>query len=249
MPGILFSFAHPDDESFLAAGAACKYGNAGVHLALVTATQGEAGKTGDPPVCSNEELPAVRERELRAAMSILGIRHLHLLGLRDQNLSAAPVGEIRRKLVELIRRHRPQIVITFDPNGGNLHTDHIAISRFTSDAVSAAADPRWFPETGQPHEVDRLLWTPPVSYWELLRAGGLNEHAGIDFLIDIRPWSQRKADALRAHRSQHLSIDRIFFTSPDTELLLSTEIFRQAWGPALPRRPLDDLFAGIEIES
>ena len=243
---ILFSFAHPDDESFLVAGVACRYGGQGVRLSLATATLGQAGKTGNPRVCTQRELPKVREAELRAATALVGIPQLHLLGYRDQELVAAPPEEIRRQLVQLIRWHRPQVVITFDPNGTNLHADHIAISRFTNDAVVAAADPRWLPEAGKPHQIDRLLWTPPTSFWEALRSRRLSEQPGIDFVIDIRLWSEHKAKALRAHRSQHLAIDRIFFNSADKELLLSAEMFRQAWGPPLSQRPLDDLFAGIE---
>jgi LmbE family N-acetylglucosaminyl deacetylase len=244
---MLFSLAHPDDESFLVAGVSCKYGEQGVHLSLITATLGQAGKVGDPPVCTQEELPKVRKAELASATDLLGIANLHLLGHPDKELASVAPEAIRRQLVEIIRLHRPQIVITFDPNGANLHPDHIAISRFTSDAVSAAADPRWFPESGKAHQVTRLLWPTPMLFWEALRAGKLNDQAGIDFVIDIRSWSQRKAEALRAHRSQHLSIDRIFFNSPDLELLLSAEVFRQAWGPRLLRRPADDLFAGIEL--
>ena len=56
-PTILFSLAHPDDESFMVAGVACKYGARGVRLVLATATLGDAGKVGDPPVCSRKELP------------------------------------------------------------------------------------------------------------------------------------------------------------------------------------------------
>ena len=243
---ILFSFAHPDDESFLVAGIACKYGSQGVRLSLSMATLGQAGKTGNPPVCTVAELPRVREAELHKAVSILGISHLRLLGYQDKELAAAPPEEIRRQLVCEIRLHQPQIVITFDPNGANLHPDHIAVSRFTMDACSAAADPRWFPEEGNAHRVARILWTPPVYFWEVLRSGRAAEEPGIDFLIDIQPWTQRKTEALRAHRSQHLSINRIFFNSTDTNLLLSAELFRQAWGPPLSQRPLDDLFSGIE---
>ena len=59
---ILCVFAHPDDESFMAAGVACKYAEEGARVALVTATLGEEGGAGDPPVCTKEELPAVRRR-------------------------------------------------------------------------------------------------------------------------------------------------------------------------------------------
>jgi LmbE family N-acetylglucosaminyl deacetylase len=222
------------------------YAARGAHLVLVTATLGEAGKTGEPPVCLKEQLPLVREAELRAALEILGVKHMHLLGYRDKELDAAPPAEVRRQLVSVIRQHQPDIIITFDPNGSNLHRDHIAISRFTSDAVAAAADPRWFPELGPVHRVKRLLWTPPVPPWELVRVQRLEAEPGVDFAINIEAWHQRKADALRAHRSQHLAIDRIFFNPPNAELLLRVEIFRQAWGPRLPSRPLQDLFAGLD---
>jgi LmbE family N-acetylglucosaminyl deacetylase len=136
------------------------------------------------------------------------------------------------------------VVITFDPNGSNLHPDHVAISRFMSDAIAAARDPRWFPEAGRAHEVTRLLW-PPRRPWEILRAGAVPSRAGVDFVIDISPFAALKAEALRAHRTQHLSMDRIFFARPDTNLVLSAELFRQAWGPPAPSTPSDDLFAGI----
>jgi LmbE family N-acetylglucosaminyl deacetylase len=244
---ILFSFAHPDDESFLVAGVSCKYGGQGIRLALITATLGQAGKVGDPPVCKPEELPKVREAELRKAAKLLGITNVHLLGHPDKELASAAPEAIRRQLVFLIRQHKPQVIVTFDPNGANLHPDHIAISRFTTDAVAAASDPRWFPEAGKPHDVTRLLWPTPILFWDALRAGTPHEQPGLDFIIDIHLWSQRKTEALRAHRSQHLSIDRIFFNSPDLDLLLSAELFRQAWGPSLLHRPSDDLFAGIEV--
>lgn len=243
---ILLSFAHPDDESFIAGGTACKYGAEGVRIVLCTATLGEAGKAGKPPVCSPEELPRVREAELRTACDVLGIRVLHLLGHRDRELSAAPEEQVRRQLVQLIRRYRPELVITFDPNGANLHPDHIAISRFTADAVAASADARWFAEVGAAHTVQRLLWTPPVRVYDEPPLPPLASQPGIDFVIDTRQWWRQKADALQAHRSQHLSIDRLWFHRPDIKSRLSLELFRQAWGPPLRQRPASDLFEGLE---
>jgi LmbE family N-acetylglucosaminyl deacetylase len=176
----------------------------------------------------------------------LDIEHVYLLDYRDKHLSAAVPAEIRRQLVFLIRLHRPQLVITFDPNGTNLHADHIAISRFTSDAVAAAADCRWFPEAGPAHTVQRLLWTTPVPLYELASSPNLADQPGVDFVIDVESWWQRKALALRAHRSQHLSINRIWFHQPDPERLLRHEMFRQAWGPSLSTYPADDLFSGLD---
>jgi N-acetylglucosamine malate deacetylase 2 len=242
---LLLSFAHPDDESVLAAGVACKYGGEQVRVALVCATRGESGKAGEPPVTTRDELPAVREAELREAAAIAGITEVHLLGYRDRELPSAPPEEIRKRMVTVIRQHRPEVVITFDPNGSNLHPDHVAISRFTSDAISAASDPRWFPNDGEPHQVKRLLWSPPERPWEIARLPDLKVVPGADFVIDVSAWTDRKARALRAHRTQHLSIDRIFFSKPDVVHLLGVEVFRQAWGPPIGSRPLLDLFDGI----
>lgn len=247
MRSLLFSFAHPDDETFLVAGIAGLYAEQGVHLALVTATLGDAGKCGDPPICSREELPAVRERELRAAARLLGLGEPTLLGYHDRELAAAPPMEIREKLVTVIRRHRPQVVVTFDANGSNAHPDHIAISRFTSDAVAAAGDPRWFPEAGDAHVVQRLVWTPPSRPWLFARTGNLAAQPGVDFAFDISRWSPRKAEALRLHRTQHLNTERVFFSQPDADKLLGLETFRQAFGPTLYTRPSQDLFEGIDV--
>ncbi len=243
---LLFCFAHPDDETFIAAGIACRYREEGVHLALATATLGQAGKCGEPPICSREELPALRERELREAAEMLGLGEPALLGYHDRELANVPPDEIRKKLVTLIRAHRPQVVVTFDPNGSNAHPDHIAISRFTSDAIGAAGDPRWFPETGPPHAVQRLVWTPPSRPWLFARVTDLAAQPGVDFAFDISRWSKRKAEVLRVHRTQHLNTERVFFNQPDVDRLLGLETFRQAFGPPLARRPSDDLFEGLE---
>jgi LmbE family N-acetylglucosaminyl deacetylase len=244
-PCILFSFAHPDDESFSAAGTAMKYGAAGVRTVLVTATRGERGKAGDPPVCAPEQLAACREEELREAVRIVGFDELHLLDYRDRELADAPPDTIRRSLVSLIRRARPSVVASFDPNGFNVHPDHIAISRFTADAIAAAADPRWHPDTGDPHIVPRVVWTPPIAAWEVGKTDRLDQRPGADFLLDVSPWRDRRVAALRAHRSQHLSIDRLFFSQPDPEHILGVEVWRQAWGPAIEHRPSRDLMEGL----
>ena len=148
---ILLILAHPDDESFFAAGLARRHVERGAKVALVTATRGDAGQVGDPPLCDRDALPALREAELREAADILGISEVHLLDYQDTRLAEAPIDQIRCELVALIRRHRPHVVITFDPNGQNGHADHVAISRFTTDAVAAAADLRWASEPTTPH--------------------------------------------------------------------------------------------------
>jgi LmbE family N-acetylglucosaminyl deacetylase len=242
---ILFCFAHPDDESFSGAGTAMMCAAAGARTALVTATLGESGKRGDPPVCAPEELAACRERELRAAAAIIGFDELHLLGYRDRELAAAPPEEIRFALVSIVRRLRPQVVVTFDPNGFNVHPDHIAISRFTSDALAAAADRRWYPEAGQAHAAGRLLWTPPYPPWDAVRFDEIGTQPAADFVLDVSGWRDRRAEALRVHRTQHLSVERHFFSKGDIDRILSVEVWRQAWGSPLRQRPSHDIFEGL----
>jgi LmbE family N-acetylglucosaminyl deacetylase len=187
----------------------------------------------------------VREAELRRAAEILGIESLDLLGYRDKQLASAPAAEVRAKLVRLLRMRRPQVVITFDPNGSNNHTDHVAISRFTSDAVQAASDERFFPEAGAAHRAERLLWTTPTPCWELALKQRPWEEPGVDFLIDVSRWWRRKEAALRAHRSQISNTARLFFDPPDAERRLSLEAFRLAWGVRPPGAPAADLWAGL----
>jgi LmbE family N-acetylglucosaminyl deacetylase len=244
-PAILFCFAHPDDESFSGAGTAMKYALSGVKSVLVTATRGERGKVGNPPVCAPEDLASWRERELHEAVRIAGFDELHLLDYRDRELADAPADAVRQSLVAIIRRVRPLVVASFDPHGFNVHPDHIAISRFTTDAIAAAADPRWHPDAGQPYAVPRGVWTPPVPAWEVASVDRLEEKPGVDFVLDVSPWRDRRAAALRAHRSQHLSIDRCFFNRAEPEQYLGLEVWRHAWGPPLSRRPATDLLEGL----
>jgi N-acetylglucosamine malate deacetylase 2 len=243
---LLLIFAHPDDETFLTGGSVCKYAEAGTRVVLATATRGESGKPGVPALCSTEDLPATRERELRQAAAILGIADLHLLGYRDRDLGAAPPDEIRNHLVALIRRERPQVVVSFDPNGGNLHPDHIAISRFAGDAVTAAGDPRWYPGGPPAYEVPRFVWVPGRRPWQLVREANLAACPGIDFVIDVGAYAGRKLEALRTHATQHQSVERNFLSQPDRDRLLGIEVYRQALGPRLLSRPAADLFDGLE---
>jgi LmbE family N-acetylglucosaminyl deacetylase len=224
----LFIYAHPDDETFGAAGTICLLRAKGWRVVLACATLGEMGKCGDPPVCAPEELPAVREAELRDAACALDISALHLLGYADQSLASAPPDEMRRKLVGIIRAERPALAFSFDPNGFNVHPDHVAISRFASDAIAAAADARWYPDLGPGHVLPELLWTPPVAPWEQEPARRAGE-PGVDIIVDVSTWAHKKEAALRAHRTQHKSVEHHFFSKPNLKQMLSVETWRRAW--------------------
>ena len=221
------------------------YADSGAEIALVTATRGDAGRAGEPPICSREELPARREMELREAAAILGIGRVYLLDYFDKRLTEAPPDKIRAELIGIVRRHRPHIAVTFDPNGANQHPDHIAIARFAIDAIVAAADSRWHPDAGPAHRVERLLWASPIMPWEVPKSPDLSGVPGVDFLIDTSKYVDVKAAALRAHRTQHVSINRHFFDLPDLERVLGVETFQQVLGPPPTRCPATSIEDGL----
>jgi LmbE family N-acetylglucosaminyl deacetylase len=238
---LLFIGAHPDDETFLFGGTLAKYAEEGAQITIVCATRGERGKTGD--LCSGDDLPRVREKELFKACEALGVRDVRFLSYIDKELSKAPIEQIRRELAEAIRSTTPQIVLTFDPNGMNQHTDHLAISRFVSDAVSAAADPRWYPEM-PPHAITRLLWPAPIIAYKQAETPELHAHFGVDFLIDTRPWWRKKEAAICAHATQLPGLRKLFFERGSIEETLSVEALRIGYGARPENLPGRDLFEG-----
>ncbi len=249
--GLLLLLAHPDDESFMLPGAAMHAVEARRRVALVCATRGQAGSPGEPPLVSREELPARREAELRAACAILGIEVLAVLDHEDKHLEAANADTLRATLVRHVRAERPAVVVTFDPEGVSGHADHKTIGRRALDAVTAAADPRYAPELGAAHRVRRVVWPAPILVWHEWRPEALARMWGVDYLVDTRELRERKRAALRAHRTQHVSVEREWFGEAyraSEGAILDWEVFRHAWGeapPGVPGTPAHDLFAGL----
>ncbi len=126
VPRLLATFAHPDDEGFGTGGTLAHYAAAGGQAGLVCATRGEVGEISDPDLATPETLPEVREAELRCAGQKLGLSELTFLGYRDSGMAGtpenedlrafanAPAAEVVARLVGLIRRWRPQVIVTFD---------------------------------------------------------------------------------------------------------------------------------------
>jgi LmbE family N-acetylglucosaminyl deacetylase len=131
---LLVILAHPDDESFPMGGTLAKYAAQGVRVELICATRGEAGIPGKSPV----ETAQIRERELRAAASVLGLSKVHFLGYEDGKLAAANAEAVVQDLVRRMWQIRPNAVITFGPDGISGHPDHLAIHRFTTQAFDRA---------------------------------------------------------------------------------------------------------------
>jgi LmbE family N-acetylglucosaminyl deacetylase len=235
--GLVLLLAHPDDETFFAGGTIAQGAAEGVRVGLLCATRGERGATGG--LCTIEELPRVREAELRDAARILGIAEVECLPFEDQQLARAPMDAMRRAVVGMVRRMRPEVVFTFDPDGSNQHPDHVAMSRFAMDGIAAAADPRWYPETGAPHVVPRVLWPCPAPVWKLGQLTDPRNEPGIDYRIDIRRYRAVKEAALRAHRTQWPGLSKLFLGSPAA---LDWECFRSGSGPRPASIPAVSVF-------
>jgi len=136
--------AHPDDESLGVGGTLARYAAEGADVFVVTATRGEHGgyrghRPGDPGHPGPASLGSIRESELRAAASALGVREVTTLGYIDGQLDRADVRQAVADIAGHVLRVRPDVVITFAPDGAYGHPDHIAISQFTTAALVAAA--------------------------------------------------------------------------------------------------------------
>ena len=239
---LLICGAHPDDETFYA-GTMAKYVAEGARVSIVCGTRGERGSTAD--LCTIEELPALREQELRSSMACLGLapEAVYFLPYEDQKLGQAPLEDARKEMVRIIRATKPQVVVTFDLQGANGHTDHVAISRLTSESLAAAADARWHPAAGSAWQVQRLLWSPVFRPWTIAPNIDLRGEPGVDFLIDTEPWTEQKTAAIRAHRTQFPGLGTLYFEKNSPQLTLHSEAFRLAWGPRPTSVPATDLFA------
>lgn len=157
---LLAVLAHPDDESLGFGGTLAKYAAEGVETHLVTATRGERGRFGAQGKSAEPaETGRVREAELRAAAAVLGIRDVSILGYPDGAVDQMDAATAIRAIAWHIRHIRPDVAVTFGPDGGYGHPDHIAISQFTTAAAVCAADSAYQTPVGydgEPQAAHRL---------------------------------------------------------------------------------------------
>jgi LmbE family N-acetylglucosaminyl deacetylase len=191
----LVVFAHPDDAEFLAGGTIAGWTRDGVTVGYVCATDGSAGWNG--PDRTREEIASIRERELREAADLLGVGDVGFLGFPDGAL--APTLELRKAVTRVVRRARPDVILTFDPSqlwsGRSYinHPDHRAVGEAVLAVVACDAPTRpQFPEL-----LDEGL--EPFSVPALWLA---TDHGEADRKVDIVDTIDLKVSALRAHRSQ-----------------------------------------------
>lgn len=145
------------------------YASQGIETYLVTATRGEKGWSGNG---TDYPGPAafgrVRQKELIAASQILGLRQVYFLDYIDGELDQADPEEAIQRITKYLRLVRPDVVITFGPDGNYGHPDHIAISQFTTAAIVCAADSSYSGrENLPPHRVSKLYYmTDTRQLWE-----------------------------------------------------------------------------------
>lgn len=247
----LFLLAHPDDETFGPGGTIAKYAAQGAEVHLATATRGEAGMVGDPPLTDREHLGEVRSAELLAAAGILGIAKVHFLGFHDGQLAAVPRELVVERTVETIRSVRPHILVGFGPEGVSRHADHKVMCEVALSAFDRAGDPSWYP--GQLRE-GIGGWAPMKLYqfeiareifegWDAPLSGVPREK--LTSFIDTSEHVETKISAFSCHRTQMKDVRRILerpgyreFARQETYVLARTRLRGL-------RFPEDDLLAGV----
>jgi LmbE family N-acetylglucosaminyl deacetylase len=248
---LLLLLAHPDDESFGPGGTIARYSAEGAEIFLATATRGEAGQLGDPPLTGREGLGPLRERELRAACGVLGISGLEIYGFGDGKLRETPFDSIVGRAVETVRRFRPHVLVGFGPGGVSGHPDHVVMHEVAAAAYGAAADPAAYPGLSAR---GMAPWAVPKLYrfevdqavfdaWGIPMKGVPAET--LTTLIDTSASVDAKIAAFLCHRTQAKDYERILsvegfreFARKETFVLAATRV---------PRAPLPetDLFSGI----
>lgn len=278
---LMIVHAHPDDEAIGTGGTFVRYAAEGVRTVLVTCTLGEEGEIVDAELDTAENkarLGAIRHEELLRAVQHLGIDHLEILPYRDSGMIGTPtnehpecfaqadLNEATGRLVRLVRRYRPQVLVSYNEQGGYGHPDHINAHKITVAAWDAAGDGAQYPDAGEPWmplklyyiSFRRALW---LKTWAIMRERGLKtplddpefdterfaDDPRITTTLDVKPYLPQKIAALREHRTQ-IRPDWMWLGVPDDvreELLYTEHFIRVASRVPVGEDEETDLFAGL----
>lgn len=217
---ILAVFAHPDDEVFCAGGTLAQYAAGGAETMVVSATRGEAGQIRDAAVATRRTLGQARQRELHNSCRQLSVHHAICLDYGDGTLKSQNPGPLTEHVTRLIREFRPDVVITFGPDGAYGHPDHIVIGDITTRAFRLAGDPGQYPEQLAggllPHTPARLYY----SYFP--RSRQLLSERLAQWLVKLNK---------RFHGSVDFAHALLLFSEESTMLGYSSDYFELAWFP------------------
>jgi len=281
--------AHPDDEASSTGGLLRFTAEQGHTTIVVTCTHGDLGEVKIPGLrltprqdpIDRQRLALIRQAELAQATALLGVTHVYQLGYHDSGMAGwasnqerqafvqAPLKDVISRLVPLIRRHRPDVVVTYDAHGGYGHPDHIMTHRVTMASVTAAAVADCLPQGGAPWQVRKVYYVawPQSVVRRAIRVMRVLESCGLptplrephgdptvvgcpDALIttriDVRSVLWAKWAALGAHRSQMGRLRSfVWVVRPVSRWLWPAETFQcvQSVRPIQP--PETDIFAGL----
>jgi len=265
--------AHPDDEASSTGGVLARYSGEGVRTVVVTCTNGEFGDTpgGVKPGSDGhdeQEVAQIRLAELRESVKHLGVTELELLGYHDSGMPEweykdrpeafcnVPQDVVAGRLAGLIERYQPQVVISYDPDGGYQHPDHVHAARSAAAAVASTGIPakmyltamrfsRWREMWAALREagVDTPDWDEEISPETLAQMQESEQR--ITTVIDIQAVLDRKRAALLSHASQ---VSESWFSKIPPEVaerVFGEETFIRAVDRTGAPVPETDLFAGL----
>jgi mycothiol S-conjugate amidase len=276
--------AHPDDESSKGAATVARYHAEGVRTVLVCCTGGEEGDILNPAMDTPEvraDLPAIRRRELDRAAAIIGSDEVVRLGYRDSGMPGAkanehpdafanaPLDEAVGRLVAVVRRVRPQVVVAYPEDQHEYpHPDHLRVHEITVMAYEASGDPALYTAAGPSWSPSKLYY----STWPRGRTLAMHEkflELGLESpfdeerlarmaredpvttVVDVSGFTDVRSDALRAHATQVDPASRYWFGLPP-EVLRSVYPYddyflarTRSGGTDPSETKEDDLFAGL----
>jgi len=220
---VLAFFAHPDDETMLAGGMLALLAENGAQVHYLSATRGEGGEVGEPPVCSIDELGQVRESELVCAVGELGGRSLTFLGYKDPRMGdddqlypyTEDITFLAGQVAASIRQFEIEAVITHGSNGEYGHPAHVITSQATLAAVMSF------------EEQAPSLHTIAANYSGHPYPRLANKDDQADLVIDIEPVLEEKRKAALCHRTQHALFVRRRSRAAGRELTVEEVVMKQ----------------------
>ncbi len=216
---LLAIFAHPDDETFRPGGTLALLARQGVRVEVLTFTRGEAGSCGDPPLCSPEDLPSLREAELCCACTALGIQPPRLLDYADGHLQEADANIMKALILSLMNEIEPQVLLSFGPDGLSGHPDHIAVGQWAAEAFHHAKNAAALYTVAVPRSLAEILGMRQVR---------AVPDETITLSVDVSSVWETKLTAMRCHATQWSTSPMARASEGDQRLFFGCEYFVRA---------------------
>ncbi len=283
---LLAVHAHPDDESSKGAGSYAYYQSIGAEVLVVSCTGGERGDVQNEALeeraMAERDMAGLRRIEMSRAQAVLGVEH-RWLGYMDSGLpengeavpansfAVVPLEFSGAPLVKLIREFRPQVMVTYDENGGYPHPDHIRTHELSMFAFEAAADAARYPELGDAWQISKVYYdrvfnpermnrmyeelvasepdSPLIAQLANFRDRFADRPSLATTSVDVGAFFEQRDNALRSHASQVPPDSSFFFWPNDLQRRAwPYEDFQLALSLVESELPESDLFAGIVDE-